>query len=398
MFNRRDFLKSSTLVALAPTVPSFLTSAARAAPSQRDGRVLVVIELKGGNDGINTIVPYADPGYAKNRQSLRLPTAQLIKVNDHVGLHPALRGAEKLLESHRLAIVQGVGYPNPNRSHEHSMTIWQTARLSPEKQDLGWLGSALDASDPPTDGSPGAVLSGLDALPRALWGQRSRAATMSGFEDLCVSGSLNPRRAIAEPGTGSDLKAFMCRSFLDAYASADRLKEVARAKDPGGVYPETQLGERLRLIAQLLKGGFHTRVFYAIQAGYDNHYGQAAIHAQLLGELGNALGAFLDDLAAANLAERVLVLCFSEFGRTVQQNGSAGTDHGTAGPVLLAGPCVKAGLVGTTPSLEDLDQQGELKVGIDFRQVYATVLEEWLELPSKTALAGDFKCLPLFQK
>jgi uncharacterized protein (DUF1501 family) len=397
VFSRRDFLRTSSLLALAPTVPEFLTLAVRAAaPPQRDGRVLVVIELNGGNDGINTVVPFKDEGYARNRKVLRLPTNRLLKVNDQVGLHPALRGAAKLLQSNRLAIVQGVGYPKMSRSHATSLTVWHMARRHPGQRDPGWLGGALDRGPQLADGSPAAVLSGFDALPRALWGQRSRAAAMARFDDLVLGGSVDPKRAIAAKKSGGDLKAFVRRSFLDAYTTADRLKAVARAADRGAAYPETQLSERLRLVAQLLKGGFRTRVYYAIQGGYDTHFAQAATHAQILGELGDAVRAFLDDLAAAKLAERVLVLCFSEFGRTVRDNGSAGTDHGTAGPVLLAGPGVRAGLVGEAPRLLDLED-GELKMTVDFRCVYATVLEDWLGLPSKPALGGDFARLALFR-
>jgi len=397
VFNRRDFLRTSSLLALAPTVPAFLTAAARAAPPQRDGRVLVVIELNGGNDGINTVVPFTDEGYAKNRKSLRLPANQLLKINDQVGLHPALRGAAKLLESNRLVIVQGVGYPNSNRSHFQSMAIWQSGRMRPAPDNLGWLGAALDGGSSPADGSPAAVLSGFDNLPLALGGRHCRAAAMTRLDDLVLHGSVDLQRAFAAHDTADDLKSFVRRSFLDAYATADRLRAVVGTSDRGAAYPQTQLGERLRLVAQLLKGGLGTRVYYAIHRGYDTHYAQIPTHSMLLGELSGALKAFLDDLAAAELAERVLVFCFSEFGRPVQENGSEGTDHGTAGPVLLAGPHVKAGLVGTTPSLTDLDPHGDLKVGLDFRQVYASVLEDWLDLPSKPVLGADFAKLSLFR-
>jgi uncharacterized protein (DUF1501 family) len=398
MLSRRHFLKSAPLLALAPAVPGFLARTARAAPPQRDGRVLIVIELNGGNDGINTVVPFKDEGYAKHRQTLRLPADRLLKVNGEVGLHPALRDAAKLLESRRLAVVQGVGYPNPNRSHFESMAVWQTARLSPRERDgRGWLGGALDGGPPPADGAPAAVLVGLDGPPQALRGQRSVAAALAHLDDLVLSGA-DPKRAVREEMTGGDLKAFVCRSLLDAYTTADRLKDAARVEDKVAAYPGTGLAGRLRLAARLLKAGFATRVFYTIQGGYDTHFSQSVAHELLLAELGCAVRAFLDDLAAARLADRVAVLVFSEFGRTVKENGSAGTDHGTAGPVFLAGPGVRAGLVGPTPSLTDLDpKHGDLKVGIDFRQVYATVLEDWLGLESRPVLGGAFERLPLFQ-
>jgi uncharacterized protein (DUF1501 family) len=194
------------------------------------------------------------------------------------------------------------------------------------------------------------------------------------------------------------LAAFVQRSILDAYVTADRLAAVARARDSGVRYPATGLAQRLQLVARLLKVGVGASVFYTSQPGYDTHARQLVAHAQLLFELGSALRAFLDDLTAAGLAERVAVLAFSEFGRTVRENGSAGTDHGTAGPVFLAGPSVEPGLVGTTPSLLDLDEShGDLKIGIDFRQVYQTVLQDWLGLPSQAVLGATFERLSLLR-
>jgi uncharacterized protein (DUF1501 family) len=396
MLSRRDFLKTSSLVALAPSVPGFLAQTARAARPDRAGRVLVVVQLDGGNDGINTVVPYADEGYARHRKALRLPQKEILKLTDRVGLHPAMRGAAKLWETHRLAIVQGVGYPNPNRSHFESMAIWQTARLKPREYDgPGWLGAAFDQGPRPADGSPSSLLIGLDSPPRALRSRRSLSSALAHLDDLVLAGDVHPKHAVAVAARENDLHAFVRRSMLDAYATADRLKEAATVRGDAAPYPESELAQRLRLVARLLKAGFATRVFYVVQPGYDTHYSQLPIHEQLLGNLSGALRAFLDDLAAARLAERVVVMCFSEFGRRVAENGSVGTDHGTAAPVLLAGPAVKPGLVGETPSLTELEA-GDLKTHLDFRRVYATILEDWLGLPAGTALAGKFEPLALF--
>ncbi len=395
MLNRRDFFKRASLVALAPTIPGFLAQTARAAKPERDARVLVVVQLDGGNDGINTVVPYADDGYARHRKALRLPTKEILKINDRVGLHPELRGFARLLETRRLAIVQGVGYPNPNRSHFESMAIWHTARLDPRCYDgPGWLGGALDQGPRPADGSPSSLLIGLDGPPRALRSNRAVTSALAHLDDLVLTGDVHPKHALLAPAAGDDLHAFLRRSMLDAYATADRLK-AAVVQAGGPAYPESALAQRLRLIAQLLKAGFGTRVFYVVQGGYDTHYSQLPIHEQLLGTLGGAVRAFLDDLAAARLAQRVAVLCFSEFGRRVEENASVGTDHGTAGPVFLAGPAVRSGLVGPTPSLTDLEG-GDLKTNLDFRRVYAAVLEDWLGLPAEAVLAGRFERLPLF--
>jgi uncharacterized protein (DUF1501 family) len=398
MLSRRTFLQSSTLIALAPTVPGFLVQTARAARAERDGRILVVVQLDGGNDGINTVVPFKDDGYAKHRKFLRLPAAGLIKVNDHVGLHPAMAGAGKLLESGRLAVVQGVGYPNPNRSHFESMAIWHTARFDPEERNgLGWLGRALDGQRRRDARQPDSVFVGGAQLPAALRGRRCLASSLTRPEDFIIAPEVKaPPGADAPPK--EDLSAFVRRATLDAYTTADRMAEVLASREDGAGYPATALAGDLRLVARLIKADVGTRVYYTRQSGYDTHSAQLGTHAALLGELAGAVQVFLDDLAAAKLADRVVVLTFSEFGRTVKENGSAGTDHGTAGPVLLAGRPVQAGLVGNTPGLLELDpRHGDLKMGLDFRRVYATVLEDWLGLPGKPALGADFDKLPLFR-
>ncbi len=398
-FTRRDFLRRASLVALAPTVPAFLARTARAAAPDKDGRILVVLQLDGGNDGINTVVPFADEGYAKCRRALRLARGQLVKVNDSVGLHPAMTDAGRLLEGGRLAILQAVGYPNPSRSHFESMAIWHTARLAAEERNgLGWVGRALDGDRTPDGGAPGAVFVGGGPMPVALRGRRSAASGLGRPEDFVLAPEAKPGAPGLGAGPKDDLLAFVRRSALDGYATADRLAEVARAGGANARYPASELGKQMALVARLIKGGVGPRVYYARQPGYDTHAAQLGPHASLLGELSGALKAFLDDLAAAKLEERVTVLCFSEFGRTVRENGSAGTDHGTAGPVFLAGPRVKAGLVGTAPKLLDPGtRHGDLRVGLDFRRVYATVLEDWLGLPAKAALGAEFEKLPLFR-
>jgi uncharacterized protein (DUF1501 family) len=394
MLNRRDFLRSSSLLALAPTVPAFLARTARAARPERDGRVLVVVQLDGGNDGINTVVPFKDEGYARYRKSLRLRRDRLITVSDGLGFHPALVGFGKLFEAGQLAVVQGVGYPNPNRSHFESMAIWHTARLDPdERTGSGWLGQALDAAPRPAGGAPASLFVGTDAPPTALRGRRVAVAALARLEDFLLSLD-DPRPAFAGPGEGDDVTAFVRRSVLDAYATAGRIAEVARAGGGPLRHPSTALAERLGLVARLLKAGSGARIFYTTQAGYDTHGAQEGVHPGLLGELSGAVKEFLDELAAARLADRVAVLCFSEFGRRVQENASQGTDHGTVGPVFLVGPPVGGGLVGRTPSLLDLDGR-DVKMGIDFRRVYATVLD-WLGLPSVPSLGGDFATLTLF--
>jgi uncharacterized protein (DUF1501 family) len=396
--HRREFLTRSSLIALAPSIPVFLTRAAQAAESPTDGRILVVIQLSGGNDGVNTVVPYTDEGYAKYRNKLRLPTEQLIKVNDQIGLHPSLRPAADLLEDGRLAIVQGVGYPNPNRSHDVSMAIWQTARMDrSEHKSFGWLGRAMDQRPVPVDGAPHAVLLGDDSPPVALRGRRSTSAALANLQDLKLASrpAIAIKRLAPAPGQDQDLAAFARRAALDAYATADLIDDVTQNVASGNsAYPATPLAARLKSVAQLIKANFGTPVYYAIQPGYDTHAVQLPTHARLLRELSGALKAFLDDLRTARLDDRVLVVCFSEFGRRVQEDASLGTDHGTAGPVFLAGPRATAGVVGPIPSLIDLED-GDLKVAIDFRQVYATILDEWLGIASQGVLNSAFDALAI---
>ena len=393
MLTRRTLLKRSSLLALAPTVPAFLARLARATEAKPDDRVLVVIQLDGGNDGINTVVPFRDEGYAKHRQQLRLPADKLHKLGDDVALHPAMKPMADLFAAGRLAVVQGVGYPNPNRSHDVSMAIWHTARFDRlEHGGYGWLGRALDES-PAQAGGPASLLVGAGALPVALAGRRSVAGSFSRLDELKVHNGAARDAAAAEPVT-NELQEFVRRSTLDAYATADAVGAAAARQRVKTSYPASQLGEHLGTIARLIEAGLPTRVYYAVQSGYDTHSLQLPTHAQLLGQLSAALAAFLDDLAASKLAERVLVLTFSEFGRRVEENASAGADHGTAAPMFLAGGGVRPGPFGAAPRLLDLDD-GDLKMSLDFRQVYAAVLDDWLGLSHERVLGGRFERVPL---
>ncbi|HET6880464.1 MAG TPA: DUF1501 domain-containing protein [Pirellulales bacterium] len=412
MLTRRNLLKRSSLLALAPTVPGFLARLARAVEAKRDDRVLVVVQLDGGNDGINTVVPYRDEGYAKYRRQLRLPDDKLHKLADDVALHPSMRAMAELFEKQRLAVVQGVGYPNPNRSHDVSMAIWHTAAFDrAEHKSYGWLGRALDQS-PDMNGMnsvPQAMLIGDAALPAALIGRRSIAGTFNRLDELAVQNEA-ARASVGQafqpdvPGDGTesrqagkpDLLPFVSRSALDAYATADTITAAVARQRGRAAYPANELAEHLSLIARLIEADLPTRVYYAVQRGYDTHAVQLPTHARLLGELSGALAAFLNDLTQASLAERVLVMTFSEFGRRVDENASAGTDHGTAAPMFLAGGGVNAGLYGQAPPLNDLDG-GDLKMTVDFRRVYATVLRNWLSIEPRLVLDAEFGSLPILK-
>ena len=401
MLNRRNLLKSSALAALAPTIPALFSDAVQAQDNERDSgdRILVVIQLTGGNDGINTVVPFADENYAKSRPTLRLRGNELIKLNDHLGFNAGMRAAADLLEDGRLAVVQGVGYPNPNRSHDVSMAIWQTARLTKnEHGSLGWIGRATDTMDHVPKGTPHSILLGTESPPTTLLGRRSVSGAFAHPSELRLSPHAQ-LPSIPTAATKDSLLAFAQRSVIEARTTAGLVQQATREDAMvRSLYPPTKLAERLKAIGQLIKSGFQTPVYYAIQPGYDTHIAQRYRHLQLLEEWTGAMKGFLDDMKSSGLADRVSVLCFSEFGRRVEENASEGTDHGTAGPVFLAGVPIKPGLIGKTPKLDsEILVDGDLRSSIDFRQVYASVLKDWFNIPSSKILAhADERTLPLF--
>jgi uncharacterized protein (DUF1501 family) len=388
MLTRRSFLRWSSVVALSSTLPLFVTRSSSAAAPDKDARVLVVAEMDGGNDALNTVVPHADENYAKLRPRLKLDPKRLVKLTDSVGLHPALKPLDKLLGAGQLAVLPGVGYPNPNRSHFESMAIWHTARFEEaELRGYGWLGRAMDPS-------AGNLFAVGGEVPTALRGRRSSAVAFKRIEEVLLTDTVAAKAGVgSEPA--DDLLAFVRRQAADAHSAADKLAALTKDKSGPG-YPQTELAQRLKVVAKLLKADVGARVFYTSQRGFDTHSQQQFLHAELLGEFAGAVAAFFADLKDSKLAERVTLLSFSEFGRTIHENGSAGTDHGTAGACFVAGPTVAGGLVGTLPSLTDLEK-GEPKMTTDFRAVYATILDDWLSLPSKPALGGEFAKLPMFR-
>ena len=392
MISRRRFLQSSTLVSMSPLIPMFLPRSARAVSPSRDDRILVVIQLGGGNDGLNTLIPFADEEYARHRNVLRIADDQIIKLNDSVGLHPSMKPCADLFEAGQLSIVQGVGYPNPSRSHFESMDIWQSARTNTEdRTGHGWLGRAIDAGHQDASSVPDAVFVGDSAIPVAIRGRRANAISLNSEDELRLFASVGQSPDSAGRG---DLNEFIQQTVDASYLAAQRFAQSAPAAD-GSRYPSSNLGRKLQLLSQILKLGGGTRVFYASQSGYDTHSDQLGLHSRLLRTFSSALSTFLKDMEESNLADRVMVLAFSEFGRRVGENGSAGTDHGTAGPVFIAGKTIEGGLLGKYPSLRDLDSEGDLKMTVDFRRVYASVLSNWLAVQPASILDGDYEPLHL---
>jgi uncharacterized protein (DUF1501 family) len=405
---RRNFLKSSSLVAWGLAVPGFVGRTALAAPEAgRAGArdtILVVVELTGGNDGLNTVIPFKDPEYARLRPTLKLPVNQLRKVNDSIGLHPSMTGLAGLLEQQALCIVQGVGYPNPNQSHFTSMDIWQSAQLDAAKHSEGWLGQALKQ----TPATPAFHLAGNNqTAPLALAGAPVRAPSITSLEDfqlrtVAASGAdQKEQRSIIEGAAqGSagkpNLLDFVQRTAANTYASSKRLQEIGRNYQPKATYPQTGLANRLRLAAQLIDADLGARIFYVSIDGFDTHSAQVGPHANLWTEVSGALTAFYQDLAARGHKDRLLIMTFSEFGRRARENGSRGTDHGSGAPLFLIGGQVKAGLVGAHPSLTALES-GNLKHHTDFRQIYAAVLDRWLGVKSREVLGQEYQPVGIFK-
>ena len=399
MNSRRNFLKSSSLVSLAPFLPAAIGKMAWAAEAATDQKVLVVIQMNGGNDGINTVVPYGDDGYGRARKKLRLETKDLHKLNEHVGLNQFMKPAKELFDDGRLSIIQGVGYPNPDRSHFSSMKTWQTARL--DKADHtgnGWLGLAIDAKLAESAGAHqggDAIFVGDEETPPALWGRRSSTIDLSKAEDLRLDLAETIAPVDKLTSDKDDLHQFMRRQTASAQTAAQEFARQTAGSATDVTYPNSGLGKRLKLISQLLRSGNAARVYYTIQSGYDTHSSQRNTHGRLLSDFSRSTKSFLDDLKAAGLDDRVVLMAFSEFGRRVAENGSAGTDHGTAGPVFLAGSPIRGGLIGETPDLSDL-VDGDLKTGLDFRRVYASLLRDWLDVAPDSICGGEFKPLDLF--
>ena len=402
--SRRRFLASAAAFSSAATMPSFFQRVARAAGAAdqpgADESILVVIQLSGGNDGLNTVVPFNDPRYADARPTLRIPAADVLKINDDLGFHPSLGGFAKLLEQNRLCIVQGIGYPQPNRSHFTSMDIWHKATLQPEAEPLGWLGR----TSPRLGTGRGALFLGGGETPLALFGATGYAPSLQSIEDYKLrvdpSGENPDKRAVVEglaraSDKDSDLLGFLRNSARTTYESAAQVQKAATEYDTPITYPQTELSQRLKLIAQFISAGVPERVYYTALDGFDTHAGQAAAHADLMSTLGDAVAAFHEDLAHQGEHQRVLTVMFSEFGRRVAENGSAGTDHGTAAPMFLVGEKVHPGTLGNHPGLDDLEE-GDLKFHTDFRSIYSALLTDWLHVPAADVISGEFPAVKLF--
>ena len=360
-------------------------------PGEGRERVLVVLQLTGGNDGLNTVIPHRQDAYYRLRPTLALERSKLHALDADHGLHPALRDWKPLFEQRRLTLVQGVGYPHPDRSHFRSLEVWHGADPVGAPR-TGWLGRMADRIAL-SSGSMPALCVGEEELPLALVGERVFAPAMRDESSLRLAplpGLATVRDEVLsfEDGAQGDL-AFLREAARNSYLAARRLEE-ALAGESHASYPDHDLARKLRLIARLIAGGFDTRIFHLGLGGFDTHARQAAAHNSLLELLSRSLAAFEHDLAASGSAERVLTLVHSEFGRRVAENGSRGTDHGAAAPVFLLGGPGRGGLLGSPPDLEHL-VEGDVGFTTDFRAIYGAIERDWMGLePSGPVPPFDF--------
>ncbi len=413
-FGRRRFLVGAGAVGLAGLASAaaverwsaFGGSAAGASTGLgASGGVLVLVALYGGNDGLNTVVPYTDSAYHAGRPNLGYQPNQVIPLADGLGLNPQLKGMKALWDAKSLAVVRGVGYPNPSLSHFQSMDIWQTANL--DANGSGWLGRWLDA----TGSDPLRAIGIGSTLPPALRGEKTaataitaatitlpgQASLQTAYSSLAAPGPDRVGLASAVAGSGANLlSAQRYLAHLSSATPADAAKGAGTGEAAGKGKTHSQLGDQLGTVASLITAGAPTRVYLVSLASFDTHADEKANQERLLGELDQAVSSFLASMKGTPRGKDVVLMTFSEFGRRVAENASGGTDHGTASPLFVAGEAVKGGrFYGEQPSLTDLDTNGDLKYNVDFRSVYATMLDRVVGVDPKSFLDASFPILAL---
>ncbi len=398
--SRRDFLKAAVgapaALSLGSVAPAFLRRAAAADPTPGADQVLVVVELSGGNDGLNTIVPYDNDEYGRLRKTLRMTKRDVIPIGSDLGLHPQMPEMKRLLDDGRLGIVQGVGYPKPYGGHPESTRVWQTGRLDAEYCQTGWLGRAVDAvsNKDATDQIAPCRGAFAGAFPRPLTVNAAGTVVPSvrSIEDWKLRAKAAP---VNVPPDASPLLQEVGRRTQSAQTHAAAVEKVIRSGDRRE-YPSTPFGADLRIVAQLIEANVGVRIFNLDGGGggdiggFDNHAGQKDNHAALLRQLSQGVAAFVDDLNGRGLLDRVVLITTSEFGRTIQENGRRGTDHGSAAPMLMVGGRVRPGLIGEHPSMTETENNGP-KHHTDFRRVYAALLDQWLGIDSQVVLGQKFE-------
>ncbi len=414
MMTRRAMVRDGLLAVSAGMImPTVFARAVRAAKNAAaegatwaqaaQQRTLIIVQMAGGNDGLNTVVPYTNSLYQQLRPTLGLSAADVLPLNQNgLAFHPSLKPLLPLWQANKLAIVESVGYPNPSLSHFQAMDIWQTLDLNGAGSQ-GWLGKYV-AGLVDKDGHPFESLAVGSTLPVALQALNADVPVVADPKTYRVL--PDPASANAPSALDQRLQALLklyntypqsapYAALLDATAQnatqgSKLLAQTAGSYKPAVTYPTTNLAKGLQVLAEVIAGNLGLRVGYVTLGGFDTHSEQADTQTKLLAELADALTAFYADLSAHNLADNVIVMTWSEFGRRVHENASAGTDHGTAAPLFVLGNSVTGGVYGEPPDLSNLDAYGNLKFSVDFRSVYATVLDGWLGAPASAVLGGDF--------
>lgn len=409
---RREFLRWSGrgvgLLAFSRFAPSFLVEStlAQTPGPEKDRTILVMVQLAGGNDGLNTVVPFEDADYYRLRPTLGIAKTEVLKLNDTAGLHPACAELHGLFHDGKLAVVQNVGYPNPNRSHFRSAEIWETASESGEFLPTGWLGRFLDnacagapAGGARTPGASGdvdpAAVHVTGGLPQSLTSAQEHPTfgLAPDFRAARDSASLRLLERLAGMGGAEDDEhdnaGFLKHTMMDALVTEKRVQRVLGDYRAEAAYPNSAFANSLKSVAALIAAGLSTRVYFVSLSGFDTHSNQLGTQANLLRTLSEGLAAFQRDLAAHRLDGQVTTMTFSEFGRRPSENESRGTDHGTAAPLFVMGARVQGGLHGTAPALK-LARNEDLTFSTDFRQVYATLLDRWLACPPAAVLGRAY--------
>jgi uncharacterized protein (DUF1501 family) len=393
--SRRDFLKTSVLASSLLFVPKFLHALDRHGLrnlADAKGRRLVVVQLGGGNDGLNTVVPFRNDLYYKARPTLGLrEQSGVLPLDKDLGFNPNMTRLKELYDQGHVAVLNSVGYPNPDRSHFRAMDIWQSGSASDEYLSTGWLGRYLDSSCP-TCQVPYNGLEVDDTLSLAMKGDLRKGLALKNPEKFH---QITRNRFIAQVsgekpvGAVSELD-YLYKTLAETSSSADYLYQTSKVYKSSVAYPNNEFGRNLKTTAELINSGIHTRVFYVSLTGFDTHVRQQEQQGKLLGDLSNGLASFAEDLQKAGNFNDTLVMVFSEFGRRVTQNASNGTDHGTANNVLLLGGGLQQrGILNDAPDLADL-LDGDLRHQLDFRSLYATVLHDWLQADDKAILGREF--------
>lgn len=404
---RREFLRHSSrgigLLAFSRFAPSFLVeSTLGAAPApEKDRTILVLVQLAGGNDGLNTVIPFENADYYRLRPTLGIAKPDVLRLDDSQGLHPACAELHALFREGELGIVQNVGYPNPNRSHFRSTEIWETASDSGEFLPDGWVGRFMDnaCAGAPAGSDPVAVHV-TSELPQSFLSQHDHATFGLSAGGRGAGGGRSARllETLLEGGSSEEEErgnaGFLRHTMMNAIVTEKNVRRVLAENRPEADYPATAFAGALRSVAALVAAGMSTRVYFVSLGGFDTHSNQAQQHTRLLRTLSEGLAAFQKDLKTRRLDRQVTTMTFSEFGRRPGENESRGTDHGTAAPLFVMGARANAAIHGTAPALR-LERNQDLAFSTDFRRVYATMLERWLDCPSAAVLGGEFGTLPL---